>query len=124
MGLFGGRSGASDVAPQKAEKEVSSHLLKGERVRAAFRMACDLYVFTNWRLLLVDGSAQKSKLAEFVTIPYRAITSFSIETSGKFDVDSRLRLWVSGRPEPVERTLRKGANIHGIQYAISASIAA
>ena len=124
MGLFGGRRNASDVPAAKAEKEIAPHLLKGEQVRVAFRMLRDLYVFTNWRLLLVDEAQAKGKVAEYVTIPYRAITSFSIETTGAFDVDSRLRLWISGRHEPVERTLKKGANIQGIQYAISASIAA
>ena len=124
MGLFGGKRGGSDVSIAKAEKEVALHLLKGEQVRIAFRMLADLYVFTNWRLLLVDERDARGKVAEYVTVPYRAITSFSIETSGAFDVDSRLRLWIAGRPEPVERTLRKGANIQGIQYAISASIAA
>ena len=124
MGLFGGRRNGSDIPAAKAEKEVAPHLLKGEQVRVAFRMLRDLYVFTNWRLLLVDERDAKGKLAEYVTIPYGAITSFSIETSGGFDVDSRLRLWIAGRPEPMERTLKRGANIQGIQYAISASIAA
>ncbi|MGL4307674.1 MAG: PH domain-containing protein, partial [Cetobacterium sp.] len=36
------------------------------------------------------------KKVDYHTIPYSKIASFSIETSGTFDLDCELKLWVSG----------------------------
>jgi hypothetical protein len=55
-------------------------------------------------------------------VPYRAITSFSVENAGSFDLDSELKIWVSGQPAPIARTLKRGADIRGIQQAIAGSL--
>ena len=119
MGLLNGLMGhGSDVDAASLEKELDGALAPGETVEVAFRVLRDLIVFTNKRLLLVDEQGLTGRKAEWLTIPYRAITSFSIENAGTFDMDSELRIWVSGRPEPIQKTLKRGANIRGIQAAI------
>jgi len=55
-------------------------------------------------------------------IPYRAITSYSIETAGTLDMDSELKIWTSGRADPIQKALKRGANIRGIQAAIAAAL--
>ena len=37
-------------------------------------------------------------------------------------MDTELKIWVSGRPEPIQKTLKRGANIRGIQAAIAAAL--
>ena len=124
MGLLDALMGnASDVTPREARESLQGVILEGEEIKVAFKMVRDLYVFTDWRIILVDKQGITGRKTEYMTIPYKAITSFSIETAGTFDLDSELKVWISGRAAPLERTLRKGANIQGIQYAIAASLA-
>lgn len=91
-------------------------------MQVAFRILRDLIVFTDRRLILVDKQGLTGRKVSYLTVPYRAITSFSVETAGSFDLDSELAIWVSGRPEPIRKTLKRGANILAIQQAIAASI--
>jgi hypothetical protein len=82
----------------------------------------DLFVFTDRRLILVDRQGFTGRKVEYLVIPYRAITAYSVETAGTFDMDSELRIWISGRPSPVQKTLKRGANIRGIQAALAAAL--
>ena len=113
---------ASDLTPEQARNELDGMLLPDETVQVAFKVVRDLYVFTDRRLILVDKQGVTGRKAQFLVIPYRAITSYSIENAGTFDMDSELKIWVSGRPGPIEKTLKRGANIRGIQQAIAASL--
>jgi hypothetical protein len=56
---------------------------------------------------------------EFHSIPYRAITRFSVETAGPTDLDSELRIWVSGSPAPIQKTFRRGSAIFEVQQALA-----
>ncbi len=123
MGFLDGLLGhGSDLGPREVDEQVSGFLVEGEHVRVAFKVIRDLFVFTDRRLILVDRQGITGRKVSYLTVPYRAITSFSVETAGTFDMDSELKIWVSGRPDPIERTLGRGANVLGIQQAIAASL--
>lgn len=123
MGFLDGLLGhGSDLKSGEVDEQMAGILVEGEPVRVAFRVIRDLFVFTDRRLILVDRQGLTGRRVEYLTVPYRAITSFSVETAGNFDLDSELRIWVSGRSEPIQRTLRRGANVLGIQQAIAASL--
>jgi hypothetical protein len=61
----------------------------------------------------VDKQGMTSRKVDYLVVPYRAITSYSIETAGTLDMDSELKIWTSGRTDP------RGANIWGIQAAVA-----
>jgi len=123
MGLLDGLLGhGSDLAPGEVDRQLAGVLTQGESVRIAFRVLRDLMVFTDRRLILIDKQGMTGRKVEYLTVPYRAITAFSVETAGSFDMDSELKVWVSGRPDPIERTLKRGADVMGIQQAIAASL--
>ncbi|GJE58550.1 PH domain-containing protein [Methylobacterium trifolii] len=123
MGFLDGLLGhGSDLTPGEVNEQMAGVLVEGEPVRVAFKVIRDLFVFTDRRLILVDRQGLTGRKVEYLTVPYRAITSFSIETAGSFDLDSELKIWISGRPEPIQRTLKRGANILGIQQAIAGSL--
>ena len=123
MGFLDGLLGhGSDLTPAEVNEQMVGILTQGEAVQVAFRIIRDLIVFTDRRLILVDKQGLTGRKVSYLTVPYRAITSFSVETAGSFDFDSELAIWVSGRPEPIRRTLKRGADILGIQQAIAASI--
>lgn len=123
MGFLDGLLGhGSDLGSREVDEQMAGLLVEGEAVRVAFKVIRDLFVFTDRRLILVDRQGLTGRKVSYLTVPYRAITSFAVETAGTFDLDSELKIWVSGRPEPIERTLGRGANVLGIQQAIAASL--
>ncbi|KQO74474.1 PH domain-containing protein [Methylobacterium sp. Leaf88] len=123
MGFLDGLLGhGSDLSPAEVNQQMAGILTEGEPVQVAFRILRDLIVFTDRRLILVDKQGLTGRKVSYLTVPYRAITSFSVETAGSFDLDSELAIWVSGRAEPIRKTLKRGANILAIQQAIAASI--
>jgi hypothetical protein len=123
MGLLDGLLGhGSDLTPGEVDRQLAGVLTQGENVRVAFRVLRDLMVFTDRRLILIDKQGMTGRKVEYLTVPYRAITAFSVETAGSFDMDSELKVWVSGRPDPIARTLKRGADVMGIQQAIAASL--
>lgn len=123
MGFLDGLLGhGSDLSAVEVGEQLAGILTEGATVQIAFRVIRDLIVFTDRRLILVDKQGLTGRKVAYLTVPYRAITCFSVETAGSFDFDSELKIWVSGRAEPVQKTLKRGANILGIQQAIAASI--
>jgi Bacterial PH domain len=123
MGLLSKLLGnASDLTPEQTREELDGILLPDEPVEVAFKVVRDLFVFTDRRLILVDKQGVTSRKVAYLVVPFRAITSYSIETAGTLDMDSELKVWVSGRADPIQRTLKRGANVRGIQAAIAAAL--
>ena len=123
MGLLDGLLGdGSDISPDAVMKELPDVIIEGETIVVAFKVIRDLMVFTDRRMILVDRQGLTGRKVEYLVVPYRAITSYSIENAGAFDKDSELKIWVSGRPQPIQKTLKRGANIRGIQAAIAHSL--
>lgn len=116
QGLFGN---ASEVDVKGLQRDMEAILVDGEQVVRAFRIVRDLFIFTNWRLVLVDKQGLTGKKAEYHSIPYRAITHFSVETAGTFDMDAEMKIYISGNPVPIEREFKRGADIIGVQKTLA-----
>src|SRR5688572_672348 len=114
--MFDGLLGnASEVNSKSLQDEFGAILVEGETIEKAFKIIRDLFVFTNKRLIFVDRQGFSGKKVEYHSIPYKSITQFSVETAGNWDRDAELRVWLSGRPEPVQRELKKGIDILELQ---------
>ena len=123
MGFLDGLLGhGSDLSASDVDAQLQGVLTAGETVSVAFKLVRDLIVFTDRRMILVDKQGLTGHKVSYLTVPYRAITSFSVENAGSFDLESELKVWVSGRTEPIQKTLKRGADIMAIQQAIAASI--
>ncbi|WP_105614460.1 PH domain-containing protein [Vallitalea okinawensis] len=120
MGFFDGLMGnATEVDINKVIDEIEPLLTDDEGVERAFKVIRDLIVFTNRRLILVDKQGVTSKKVEFHSIPYKSITHFSIESSGHFDLDAELKIWISSTSEPIEKEFKKDKNIYEVQKALT-----
>lgn len=120
MGLLSGLLGnASAVDIGEAEKELSRILLPGEEVHRAYRVIRDLFIFTARRLILVDRQGMTGKKVAYMSIPYKAIRFFSVESAGTFDLDSELRIWIAGMPAPIQRQFPKGDTIYEVQAPLA-----
>ncbi|MGC6768610.1 PH domain-containing protein [Enterococcus sp. LJL128] len=124
MGLFSGLIGnASAQSNEKAEEKLKDFLVPGEQIELAFKLIRDMVIFTNKRLLIIDKQGMTAKKTEYKSIPYRAISRFSVETSGHFDLDGELRIWISSGIEPAEvLQFNKDKDILAIQRALAVAV--
>ncbi|KQT52676.1 cytoplasmic protein [Aureimonas sp. Leaf454] len=123
MGLFSGLLGlASDVDVGAVRRDLEPILLPEEEVDLAFSVIRDLFVFTSHRLILVDKQGVTGRKREYVSLPYRSITMFSVENAGTFDTDSELKIWISSQGTPLTKTLSRGTNMTGIQQALAKGV--
>jgi hypothetical protein len=125
MGILDALMGhGSEVDASKLAKHMDGVLIEGESVRLAYRVIRDFFVFTQRRLILVDVQGLTGSKVDYVSVPYRAIVRFSVETAGTFDLDAELRIWVSGSDKPISKTLKKGTDVRGIQRALAQGVLA
>lgn len=115
-GLFGN---STEVDIRAVQGDLDAILVEGEVVVRAFRLIRDYFVFTDKRLILIDKQGITGKKAEYHSIPYRSISHFSVETAGTFDLDSELKIYISGNMNPFEREFRKGTDIKGVQKMLA-----
>ncbi len=113
---------ASEIDAGKLQQEFAKVLAPGERIERAYQLIRDLFVFTDKRLLLVDKQGLTGSKIEYHSLPYRAITHFSIETGGHFDLDAELKIWVSGTSAPFERKFNKRLNIYEVQAVLASYV--
>jgi hypothetical protein len=114
--LFGA---VSEIDAQKLDDEFGQMLVDGEQIEKAYKLVRDLFVFTNRRLILVDRQGVTGKKTEYHSIPYKSISHFSVETTGHFDIDAELKIWLSGSQSPCQRQFRKDSNIYDVQKALA-----
>ncbi len=62
----------------------------------AVKTVRDVAVFTDKRILIADKQGITGKKIEYCTIPYKSIITYSIETAGTFDLDSEIKVTLSG----------------------------
>ena len=123
MGLLSALLGnASEADVEDVERTLEKILADDERVERAFRLVRDLLIFTNHRFSLVDRQGMTGKKTSYDSIPYRAITHFAVETAGHFDLESELKIWISGTVEPIQRTFTRGQSILEVQKALASYV--
>ncbi|MGT2755601.1 PH domain-containing protein [Streptococcus ovuberis] len=126
MGLFSGLLGnASQKDVEKVEQQLADILVPGEQVNLAFQLVRDLIVFTEKRLILVDKQGVTGKKVSYKSLPYRSISRFTVETSGHFDLDAELKIWISSASQPAEiLQFKSDKSVVQIQQALAAAVLA
>ncbi|MFQ9509531.1 MAG: PH domain-containing protein [Lachnospiraceae bacterium] len=85
---------------QVKENEVtgllSNLLIPGEEIIGVYKGIRDSVTFTNKRVIALNVQGITGKKKDFTSLPYSKVQSFSVETSGVFDLDSELELYFSG----------------------------
>jgi len=114
--LFGN---ASKVDNDNLIKEFGWLLATNEAFQIGFVLIRDLFIFTNFRLIMIDKQGFSGKKMEIMSIPYSKISRFSIENAGTFDMDSELKMWVHGESLPISKSFRKDINIREIYRILS-----
>jgi Bacterial PH domain len=123
MSLFGSLLGnASEINSADLSAQLLPVLLPNECIGRGFKIVRDLFVFTDFRLIMVNKQGLTGSKVEYHSILYRNIPQFSVETAGTFDAEAELRIWVSGRAEPILKQLSKGTDVIGLQRFLAAAV--
>ena len=124
MGLLSGLMGnASTVDSAELQKEYQHLLIEGELIELGFKLIRDMFIFTNKRLILVDKQGLTGCKLEYKSVTYKSISRFSIETSGTFDLDAELKIWVSGEQLPsIQKQFTKAVNVYDVQKVLATHI--
>ena len=123
MGLLSALLGnAWEADIEDVESAIERILADDERVERAFRVVRDLLIFTNRRFIIVDRQGVTGKKTTYDSIPYRAIAHFAVETAGHFDLESELKIWISGTDQPIQKTFARGQAILEVQKALAAYV--
>ncbi len=76
-------------------KMIDDFLVDGESIIGSYQSVRDGVVFTNKRIIAINIQGLTGKKKDFTSIPYRKITTFSLETAGVFDLDAELEIYMS-----------------------------
>jgi hypothetical protein len=113
---------ASTVNAEDLANEFGPILIPGEEIEAAFVVWRDKWVFTNKRLILLDIQGVTGSKREYMTIPYRSIDRYCIETAGTLDEDCEMKLWIRGMSEPLVKEFKRNTDIKGLQRTLSSHV--
>lgn len=124
MGLINGMLGnASKVDIAKVADEIEPLLTSTEQIEHAYKLVRDMVIFTNKRLILVDKQGLTASKVQYKSIVYRSIAKFATETSGHFDLDGEIKIWISGQLEPSEiLAFRKGDALTDVQRLLAEKV--
>jgi Bacterial PH domain len=106
MGFFS----AHEIDPADIQRDYVGILLPDEQVITAFKTVRDTVFLTTLRFVLVDIQGLTGSKKNVLSIPYRSIVAFSVESAGTFDLDSDLKLHVTGGVPPVIVKISKKAD--------------
>ena len=121
MGIFSALLGNAGVVSQdELRKEYGNLLIEGENIELGFKLIRDTFVFTSKRLILVDRQGLTGKKTEFMSVSYKSISRFSVETAGTFELDAELKIWISGEGQPsITRKFNKSVNVYDVQKVLA-----
>ena len=95
MGLLNTILGnASQVNINEIKAQFENVLVENEIIEAAFSLFRDKMVFTNKRIIFLDKQNVTGSKKEYLSVPYHAVSVFSVESAGTFDADAEIKLWV------------------------------
>lgn len=77
-------------------RELEQLLHPSEQFKFAVKTIRDIGVFTDRRILVADKQGLIGKKIEYYSIPYKSIVTYAIETAGTFDLDSEIKLVLTG----------------------------
>ena len=113
-----GNAGVANV--DELSKEFGNLLTDNESIEIGFKLFRDVFIFTNKRLILVDKQGITGKKINYLSVVYKSISRFSIETAGNFDLEAELKIWISSEVNPsVSKKFNKQVNIYDLQKVLA-----
>lgn len=124
MGLLSALMGnAGSVSNDDLQKQYGKLLIQNEQIELGFKLIRDTFIFTNKRLILIDVQGITGSKVEYKSLIYKSISKFSIETSGTFDLDAELKIWVSSEANPsISKKFNKSVDVYEVQKLLASHV--
>ena len=124
MGILSSILGnAGAVEKEKLEKDYGQLLTENEEIEIGFKLIRDTFIFTSKRLILVEKQGVTGKKTEYLSVTYKSISRFSIETAGTFDLDAELKIWISSEEKPtITKKFDKSVNVYDVQKILAKNV--
>lgn len=121
MSIFSKILGNAGTAnPQELLKEYGNLLAENESIEIGFKLFRDVFIFTNKRMILVDKQGITGSKVEYLSVLYKSISKFSVETAGPFDLDADLKIWILSEVEPsIKKKFNKQVNVYDLQKILA-----
>jgi hypothetical protein len=104
-------------------KDYGKLLIEGEQIELGFKLIRDTFIFTNKRLITIDVQRLTGSKTEYLSITYKSISRFSIETAGTFELDAELKIWVSSETQPgIRKKFNKSVNVYEVQTLLASHV--
>ncbi|PKD20366.1 helicase [Salegentibacter salinarum] len=114
---------AASISKEELDKKYGRLLTETEEIELGFSLLRDIFMFTNKRLILIDIQGLTGKKQEYLSLPYRHISRFSLETAGTFDLDAELKIWISSENAPsVSKRFNKSIDIYAVQRYLAEKV--
>jgi uncharacterized protein involved in copper resistance len=78
-----------------AKDDFQKFLISGETILAAFKSVRDQVIFTNKRVIAANVQGITGSKVDYTSLPFSKVNAFSVETSGTFDLDCEIELYLS-----------------------------
>ena len=124
MGLFNRILGnASEVSAEELTGKYGKLLIDNEVIELGFKLLRDVFMFTDKRLILIDIQGLTGSKAEYLSLPYKNISRFSLETAGTLDLDAELKIWISSEDTPtVSKKFNKSIDVYEVQKYLATKV--
>ena len=121
MGLFSALMGnAGSVDTNKLKEQYAQLLIENEEIELGFKLIRDTFIFTNKRLILINIQNLTGSKIEYFSVAYKSISRFSIETTGMFDLDAELKIWIGSEEEPsITKQFNRSVNVYDVQRILA-----
>ncbi len=121
MGLFSALMGnAGVVSQEELIREYGKLLTEGEAINLGFKLIRDTFIFTNKRMILVNKQGITDSKTEYLSINYKQISRFSVETAGTFDLEAELKIWISSETDPsITKKFNKSVDVYEVQKVLA-----
>lgn len=121
MGLFSSLMGnAGAVSIEELKKNFGQLLIVGEDIELGFKLLRDTFIFTNKRLIVIDIQGLTGNKTEYLSVSYKSISKFSVETAGTFDLEAELKIWISSETIPsIKKKFNKSVNVYEVQNVLA-----
>ena len=111
-----------EISPDEIPETISSVLVEGEEVLAAYKTLRDVALITNKRIILADKEGLMGKKIEIYSIPYRSVDMYSSENAaGLLDFDAEMEFWLRGGAH-LKLKIYKKVDIRKLDRLISSHI--
>lgn len=121
MGIFSALIGnAAVVSQEELIRDYGKLLTEGESIDLGFKLIRDTFIFTSKRMILVNKQGITGSKTEYMSINYKQISRFSIETAGHFDLEAELKIWISSETEAsIIKKFNKSVDVYEVQKVLA-----